>query len=143
MPQEQSLKSHVRFDPPYHFFLFPLAVVLTIAAIIGLVRSPGWQGVFNAAAGVWAVLATLKFRLYALKVQDRVIRLEERLRLHQICSPDFRPRIGDLKESQLVALRFASDAEAPELAEKALTGNWNQKQIKEAVRNWRSDFFRV
>ena len=139
----QSIKNHARFDPAYHFFLFPLAVALLVAAAINLVRNPGVSAVFHLLAGVWAALTTLKFRVYALKVQDRVIRLEERLRLRQLLPAVQQAGIGEFTEDQLIGLRFASDAELPELAQKALDGKWDRKQIKAAVRNWRPDDWRV
>jgi hypothetical protein len=90
-----------------------------------------------------AVIITFKARLYALKVQTRVIRLEERLRLLQLISEPLRTRIPELTESQLVALRFASDAECPALVEKALADKLDNKTIKKAVGTWRADFWRV
>jgi hypothetical protein len=89
------------------------------------------------------MVAVFKIRLYAMKVQDRVIRLEERPRLQGLASEPLKSRIGDLTEDQLIGLRFASDGEVTVLAEKALAGNWNRKQIKEAVQVWRPDYWRV
>lgn len=141
--EPQSLKNHVRFDPVFHFFLAPASFLLLIAGIVNIIRNPGWSSAAHLLAGLWAVLATLKIRLYALKVQDRVIRLEERLRLKELVPASLQPRIASLQEKQLIALRFASDEEVPELAEKTLDGNWDQKQIKQAIRSWRSDDWRV
>jgi hypothetical protein len=138
----QSFRNHTRLDPLFHQFLGPLSFILLIAAVTSLVRNVSWTSAFQVVAAIWAVVATFKIRLYALKVQDRVIRLEERLRMHELFSEPLKSRIGEFTESQLIALRFASDTELPALAEKALQG-LNQKQIKAAIKTWRPDYFRV
>ena len=89
------------------------------------------------------VVLALKCRLYALKVQTRVIRLEERLRLVTLLPESLRAKIPKLTEGQLVALRFASDAEVPGLVEKALAASLPNTEIKNAIVNWRPDYFRV
>ena len=138
----QSFKNHTRLDPLFHQFLGPLSFILLIAAVTSFVRNVGWMTAFQVVAAIWAVVVTFKIRLYALKVQDRIIRLEERLRMHQLFSEPLKSRIGEFTESQLIALRFASDAELPALAEKALQG-LDQKQIKASIKTWRPDYFRV
>ena len=138
----QSFQNHTRLDPLFHQFLGPLSFILLIAAVASFVRNVGWMTAFQVVAAIWAVVATFKIRLYALKVQDRIIRLEERLRMHELFSEPLKSRIGEFTESQLIALRFASDAELPALAEKALQG-LDQKQIKSSIKTWRPDYFRV
>jgi hypothetical protein len=92
---------------------------------------------------LWAIVLMFKVRLYALRVQDRVIRLEERLRLSQLLPESTRARIGELSEGQIIALRFASDVEVPGLVQQTLDGKWDQKQIKSAIKDWRPDYLRV
>jgi hypothetical protein len=141
--QEQSLKNHAKFDPPFHFFLAPVSLVILIWTIVQAVRDLNWYSAAHVVVALWAVVAVFKIRLYALKVQDRVIRLEERLRLKELAPASFQGQIGDLTEDQLIGLRFASNGEVAELAQKALAGHWNRKQIKEAIKNWRPDNWRV
>jgi uncharacterized protein DUF6526 len=140
--KQQTFQNHTRLDPLFHLFLGPLSFILLIAAVTSFVRNVGWTTGLHVLAGIWAVVATFKIRLYALKVQDRVICLEERLRMRELFSEPLKSRIGEFTESQLIGLRFASDAELPALAEKALQG-LNQKQIKTAIKSWRPDYFRV
>jgi Family of unknown function (DUF6526) len=140
---EQNFKNHVRFDPMFHGFLTFGALILLGSAIYALVRQPDWWGAVRLLGVLWAIVLMFKTRLYALKVQDRVIRLEERLRLAQLLPEPTRGRIGELSEGQLIALRFASDAEIPGLVQQALGGNWDPKQIKSAIKHWRPDYLRV
>jgi Family of unknown function (DUF6526) len=140
---EQNLKNHARFDPMFHGFLFVGALILLGATIYALVRQPDWWGVVRLLGVLWAVVLMFKTRLYALKVQDRVIRLEERLRLTQLLPDSTRARIGELSEGQLIALRFASDAEVAGLVQQTLEGHWDPKQVKSAIKDWRPDYLRV
>ena len=139
----QNLANHAKYDPFFHFFLSPLLMVLLIvagrAAIVEGTSDAWWR--FGAALALFGIGA--KTRLYALKVQDRVIRLEERLRLARVLGDQLpASRLAELTEGQLVALRFASDAELPGLVEKALAGA-KPKEIKELIQKWRPDYFRV
>jgi uncharacterized protein DUF6526 len=139
----QNYKNHVRFDPPYHFFILPVFVIAVFVSIWNLIQNFGLAALWGLIVAVALAFAVLKIRLNALKVQDRVIRLEERLRLSTLLPGPLRARIGELTESQLVALRFASDAEVPGLVEKTLAGNLKNADIKKMIVTWRADYFRV
>ncbi len=139
----QNFENHSRLDPSFHLFLVPVFAIFWVSSIVILVRHPnlhtGWGVVFSTAV----LFALFKVRLYSLKVQDRLIRLEERLRLAELLPETKRPQILALSERQLIALRFASDAELPALAERSWTENLKPAEIKKAVRNWRADNWRV
>jgi hypothetical protein len=144
----QTYKNHARYDPPFHFFALPVAGATVGIAIYDLVKDIIARGIH--AHAIWYVVLALAFvvtvlkcRTNALKAQDRVIRLEERLRLMTLCAEPMRSRIGELKEGQLIALRFASDEEVAALAGKALSGKMSSAEIKKAIKTWRPDYFRV
>jgi hypothetical protein len=139
----QTRSNHARFDPGFHAVLLGGLFLISIGAIVQLIRVPALLSVLFLLLTVMLIWAALKTRTYALKVQDRVIRLEERLRLSALAPPGFEARIGQLSESQLIALRFASDAEVATLAERALAEKLSNKQIKDAIRDWRPDYWRV
>jgi hypothetical protein len=139
----QSLANHARWDPLFRFFLAPVFILTAVGAVIHLVRHPSYHSAAFFVISVAAVVALTKIRMYSLKVQDRVIRLEERLRLTALCSEPMRSRIPELTEEQLIALRFASDAEAPALAQRAITEKLSRADIKKAIQTWRPDNWRV
>jgi hypothetical protein len=114
-----------------------------IGAIYHLVTNFGWMSAVHVVLALWAAVAVVKIRTYALKVQDRVIRLEERLRMEKLLPEALKSRIYELTEQQFIALRFASDAELPALVEKTLKDHLVPKAIKQAIQNWRPDYFRV
>jgi hypothetical protein len=144
MPQPQSFKNHAKFDPSFHFFLAPVALLMVIGTIVECVRNPSWMAAAHILVALWALVATFKIRLYALKVQDRVIRLEERLRFERVLPPDLKPRIAEFTVAQLVGLRFASDAELPGLARKVLDEKIaKRKAIKQMVKTWKPDYLRA
>ncbi len=139
----QSLDNHVRYDPLFHFFVIPVFAAAVLWSIVHAVRHPGVHSLALIILMVAALILVFKARLYALKVQTRVIRLEERLRLYQLLQDPLRTRIPELSESQLVALRFASDSELPALVEQCFAAKMKNADIKKAIRNWRADEFRV
>lgn len=141
--QPQNFANHARFDPLYHVFIVLVYLANVAVAVYEVVRHHDlgtWWYLFVSLA---VIVPILKLRLYPLKVQDRVIRLEERLRLEALAPPEWHAQIYRLTEAQLIALRFAADDEVVELAKQALEHNLTQKQIKERIRNWRADQWRV
>jgi hypothetical protein len=146
MASTQDYKHHTRWDPAFHFFLAPIFLLNLIFSITYTVRHypdhtllGGWWIVMSLA---WIVLMG-KTRGYPMKAQDRVIRLEEKLRLLQLCSPEELAELESLTIDQYVGLRFASNPELPELARRAVREKLTRKQIKESIRSWRADNDRV
>ncbi|HMF75701.1 MAG TPA: DUF6526 family protein [Bryobacteraceae bacterium] len=139
----QTRENHTRLDPAYHYFLVPAYLLLLIWAVVDLVRDTTTHAAILAALTLLALVLALKARTYSLKVQDRLIRLEERLRLSMLLSDSQRVRINELTEAQLIALRFAADAEAPALVARALNEGLKPKTIKALIQSWRGDYFRV
>jgi len=140
----QTYKKHARWLPLFHFFVMPVLLVNVILAVSGLVRLPGLATLWNVVFAIGLLGLGFLSRIQALTVQDRVIRLEMRLRLRQLLPPDLQPRINDLTYRQLVALRFASDQELPELVKEVLAGRLaSSKEIKMRVKNWQADWLRA
>lgn len=139
----QSLKNHTKFDPPFHFLLIWVLLINLGFAITFLVQRKNLPSAWFVVLSVAAIVALLRLRQYPLKVQDRVIRLEERLRLQALAPAEWHAQIYKLSEDQLIGLRFAADDEVVELAKQAVEHNLNRKQIKERIRNWRADHWRV
>ncbi len=145
-PKPQSFRNHASLDPSYHFYGGVALLVNLVLALFILYLSFHTQPVL----AVWVVLLSitmillfLKLRVYPLKIQDRIIRLEEKLRMEALLPEPLRHRIRELNEDQLIGLRFASDEEIPELVQMALDKQLNRKQIKERIQNWRPDHFRI
>jgi Family of unknown function (DUF6526) len=146
MPAPQSLKNHTRYHPPFHFVIIPLLLLNLIFSIYITVHNwPGYQHthLWNIVMAIVFLLMAGNARESAMKAQDRVIRLEERLRLHALLPEADRAHINELTTRQLIALRFASDDELPALAHQALTKNMEPKAIKQAIVNWRGDHHRI
>jgi hypothetical protein len=146
MPEPQNYKNHTRFHPPFHFFVLPVLIINFFFAIWGMIRH--WPD--HPHLLPWLILISLVgfmgfglSRGYALKAQDRIIRLEEKLRYAALLSPDLLTRSQSLTVGQIIALRFASDAELPALIQRALDENLTAKQIKQSITTWRPDYLRV
>jgi hypothetical protein len=140
----QSFQRHTRFLPPFHFFVMPVLLVNFLNEVRHLIAQPtlhaGWMVVFAVALLMLGLLS----RLQATTVQDRVIRLEMRLRLRGLLPPDLQPRINDLTHRQLVAMRFASDAELADLVRDVLDGKLQtSKDIKGRIKSWQADWLRA
>ena len=140
----QTFKNHARFFPMFHFFVAPVLLLNVINTLRHVWRAPNEGSVFNAVVAVALLTLALAARLMALTVQDRVIRLEMRLRLHEVLPAEMRNRVHELTPKQLIALRFASDAELPSLVRDVLAGTLaNQKAIKQRVKDWQGDYLRA
>ena len=139
----QTRNNHARLDPAFHFFLLPGSFVTLVLAIFHMTRSQTLESAILVLLAIFVTLAAFKTRTYALRVQDRVIRMEERMRLSTLAPDSLRAKICGLTEDQLIGLRFAADSEAAALADRALKEKLNRKQIKLAIQNWRPDYWRV
>lgn len=144
MSEVQSFKNHAKFVPAFHFFVAPVFLLNIVWSIVRVVQSFSFGTIVSLLVAIALFLLAFTARIFALTVQDRVIRLEMRLRMQQTLPPDMTPRIPEFTVSQLVALRFASDAELPDLARKVLQENLTErKAIKAMVRNWQPDNLRA
>jgi len=148
MPQSaqslQNYKNHVRWFPPFHFFVMPVLLLNFLNGVRHVWLAPSRSTAFALLVAAALVLFALSARRMAVTVQDRVIRLEMRLRLRELLPPDLRGRINELSRSQLVALRFASDVELTELVRQVLAGELSKtSDIKVKVKNWQADSLRA
>lgn len=144
MPEIQSYKNHVRWFPLVHLVITPILFINIIWQIAALSQEKTWERANGLLIAVVLMLISLAARLQALRAQDRVIRLEERLRYPAILSPEQLTRSNGLSISQIIARRFASDDELPGLVERISNGELKtNKEIKLAIQNWRGDYLRV
>ena len=143
MPKEQSAQSHAKWDPLFHFVLIPLFLANFIVQIVRAVRAwPDASGshLWSIAVALGVLLLTFKVRIYSLADQDRIIRLEERLRIAALVPA---ADASKLTTRQLIALRFASDAELPGLVYRTIAENLEPKAIKQNIATWRADHQRI
>ena len=141
----QNLANHRRFDPFWHFSGALIVVAGFIVAVVHAIRHP--EGYWNWWFAVYAfgiLLVVARARVQTLSVQDRVIRLEMRLRLKAILPAALAARFDELSVRQLIGLRFASDAEMPALVERCLSGQLaNGEAVKKEIKNWQADWLRA
>ncbi len=139
----QSFARHARYVPVFHFFALPVLLINGVVQIVAAVRAPGTASAWAAVVAIAIALAVFYARWMPLQVQDRVIRLEETLRLQRLM-PGRDGDIAGLTRGHLVALRFASDAEVPGLVDRIRKGEiTTRKDIKRAVQTWRPDYLRA
>jgi len=144
MAEKQDFATHTRWHPLYHFVLAPIMLINVIYSVVRLVQEPGWDRGEWVLVSIGLVILTLLARTNPLKVQDRIIRLEERLRMAKLLEPGLAEKAMDLKPAQYIALRFAPDEELPGLVSKIAGGELSdQKAIKASVKDWRADHFRI
>ena len=140
----QDFGNHTKWVPAYHFIASPILLVNAVWALYSMVGIWTFDAVLNALMGVALVLTWLYARLFALAAQDRVIRLEMRLRMKELLPDDLQGRIDQFTPQQMVGLRFAGDAELPDLARKVLDEQiTSATSIKRAIQNWQGDYYRV
>ncbi len=139
----QTYANHRRYDPPFHFFTFGVLAISFCLAVWRTVRNPSFENAWWTVVAAAALVLIFRVRIYALKVQDRIIRLEERLRLEKLLSGPLRGRIPEITERQLIGLRFASDGEVEGLVKQALDEQISGEEIKKRIQVWRPDTLRV
>jgi len=141
---QQSYANHTRWHPPFHFFVLPVMLINFVWAIVECVKNPGRNQAWWIVVSLALVVMAFLVRTNALKAQDRIIRLEERLRYQQLLPAEMAQQCGSLGIGSTIALRFASDEELEDLIREVLGGRLTKSaEIKKAIKNWRGDTLRV
>jgi hypothetical protein len=144
MATTQNFANHTRWHPPFHFFVLPVMLINFFWSVVEFVKAPGRNSGWWIVVSLALLLLTFFVRTNSLKVQDRIIRLEEKLRYQQVLSPAVVQQAGALTAGQIVALRFAGDDELEELVNVVVAGKLAKpRDIKQTIKNWRADTFRV
>ena len=144
MPETLNYKTHRAYDPLYHFFVLPVLGINVLMAAYFLYRRP-------VVINIWAVIFALalvalawRVRFFPLLLQDRIIRLEETLRLERVLPADLRPGVSGLSTGDLIALRFCTDEELPEHVRAIYAGEYKGREaIKSRIKSWRPDTHRI
>jgi hypothetical protein len=141
---EQSYQSHRRYHPLFHFIGVPILTINFVAQIYNAVKWPSMQNIWQIVVAAALLISIFLARYYALRNQDRIIRLEETLRLTRCLPDDLKPRIGEVSTDMLLGLRFCADEELPELCRAVLGGEIRSRdELKRRIRSWRPDYRRV
>ena len=144
MSDAQSFKNHARLVPPYHYFVLPMMLVYLVRSVYQTITAFSMDQLLFTLFVLAVAMTALFARVFALKAQDRVIRLEERMRLQQLLGPDLMADVPSLTTEQLIGIRFASDGEVEYLVRRvSQEGIEDRKTIKGMVQNWRADNQRV
>jgi hypothetical protein len=144
--KKQDYSNHTRYYAPHHFIFYPVVGILFVASIICIYIFPDHSVEWAAIALLFLIVAWLSFMLrqhYALTNQNRIVRLEMRLRYYQLTQKRFEAVESGLTFSQIAALRFASDDELLPLLEKTISENLSPDTIKRSIKNWQPDEMRV
>ena len=142
--RQQSFANHARYFPLFHFFAFPIVLFYALFQVYVAVRDTNVHTLIYAIFTLGIAAAVLASRNMAVTVQDRLIRLEETLRMQRVLPAELQGEIAKLSPRQFVALRFASDADLPDLVRRVAAGELtDQKSIKTAVKTWRADWLRA
>ena len=140
----QSLANHTRWHAPFHYFVLPVMLINLVWSVVQCVKVPSLSSGWWIVVSLALLMLTFLVRLNPLKVQDRIIRLEEKLRYQQVLSPALLQQASALRTGQIIALRFAGDDELEELVRAVLAGKLTKNiEIKGAIEHWRADTFRV
>ena len=140
----QTLANHTRWHAPFHFFVLPVMLINVIWSVVVFVKAPDRNSGWSIVVSLALLILTFLVRLNPLKAQDRIIRLEEKLRYQQVLSPALLPQTSALSPGQMIALRFAGDDELEDLVSAVLAGKLTKSiEIKRAIKHWRADTFRV
>jgi hypothetical protein len=144
--KQQNYHNHTRVYPPHHFVFYPIALILTVASAVCIFEYPFQQLQFIFITAILILIIWLAFMLrqhYALGNQNRIVRLEMRLRYYQLTQKRFEPLEQQLSFNQIAALRFAPDEELPDLVRRAINESLSPKAIKQAIKNWIPDYMRL
>lgn len=142
--RSQSYATHRRYDVFFHFIGLPILTTNVVVKIVQASRFPSLATIWEILVAVALLIAIVLTRVYAVKVQNRVIRMEERARLERLLPEDLRAHIPELRTKQLIALRFSPDEELPQMVRSIVAGELTgADEIKRGIRNWRADWLRV